>query len=312
MQSAELRQQRDVLHQIAKASDAIRRKHKMLKMGRDTSEKAMSEVFKPVVTPLQQLVDQSMKQEMKQEAVKREIQETPTKQEFPRKKVPESDDYSFLTADEESSDENQPVTPLDSTIEKAVIVENDLPQTYLRMFETSQAKELDTSYGVRRLKGNVLKIGNSVVTFDNDIVRIGSKSYQTTPGLLELLFKKSPSEAAVNQSDLKNYSEIVANTNAHRKYYLSDTGVRYENNDKFKKIISKIPTPVKQKTGKALPRFKIAGGKKSRTDYVYWDDPNELVERLRLLYASQAAGNTSHSNEIISIIEELREAGIIY
>ena len=46
--------------------------------------------------------------------------------------------------------------------------------------------------------------------------------------------------------------------------------------------------------------------------YVHWDDPNELVERLRLLDAAQAAGNNNHNNEIMSIIEELREAEIIY
>ncbi|KAF0719455.1 Integrase catalytic domain-containing protein [Aphis craccivora] len=38
---------------------------------------------------------------------------------------------------------------------------------------------------------------------------------------------------------------------------------------------------------------------------VYWNDPNELVERLKLLLASKAAGNTGVSNEILSIFEEL-------
>lgn len=45
--------------------------------------------------------------------------------------------------------------------------------------------------------------------------------------------------------------------------------------------------------------------------YTYWDDPNELVDRLRLLMASQAAGHTGHVNEIASIVEELREACLI-
>jgi len=39
---------------------------------------------------------------------------------------------------------------------------------------------------------------------------------------------------------------------------------------------------------------------------------NELVERLQLLLASRAAGNNNHTNEILSIKEELREAKIIY
>lgn len=43
----------------------------------------------------------------------------------------------------------------------------------------------------------------------------------------------------------------------------------------------------------------------------YWDDPNELVERLRLLVSSASAGHTGHSNEMLAIVEELREANIV-
>ena len=46
--------------------------------------------------------------------------------------------------------------------------------------------------------------------------------------------------------------------------------------------------------------------------YMFWNDPNELVERLCFLHASKRAGNTSHENEIRAIEEELREADIIY
>lgn len=48
-----------------------------------------------------------------------------------------------------------------------------------------------------------------------------------------------------------------------------------------------------------------------RIVYEYFDDPNELCERLRLLSASRAAGNTNHAQEINSILEELRELGHI-
>ena len=43
------------------------------------------------------------------------------------------------------------------------------------------------------------------------------------------------------------------------------------------------------------------------TQIVYYDDPNELVTRLNLLISSQNAGNTGVNNEVISILEELRE-----
>ena len=48
------------------------------------------------------------------------------------------------------------------------------------------------------------------------------------------------------------------------------------------------------------------------TEYVYYNVFDELVERLNLLHASVKAGNTTHINEIRSIEEELREAGVIY
>jgi len=44
--------------------------------------------------------------------------------------------------------------------------------------------------------------------------------------------------------------------------------------------------------------------------YVHWDDSNELVDRLWLLDTSQA-GNNAHDNEMLSIIEEFREVGLI-
>jgi hypothetical protein len=45
--------------------------------------------------------------------------------------------------------------------------------------------------------------------------------------------------------------------------------------------------------------------------YERWDDPNEHVERLILFVAALQAGNNSVNNEILVIIEELREADII-
>jgi len=51
--------------------------------------------------------------------------------------------------------------------------------------------------------------------------------------------------------------------------------------------------------------------KLQKNNLVFWDNPNELVERLQLLVASKAAGNTGVSNEIISIFEELLEEGLI-
>ena len=44
----------------------------------------------------------------------------------------------------------------------------------------------------------------------------------------------------------------------------------------------------------------------------YWNDSNELCDRLRLLLASQQEGYPSHKNKIAAITEELREENILY
>lgn len=58
----------------------------------------------------------------------------------------------------------------------------------------------------------------------------------------------------------------------------------------------------------SLKQFKV---KNASNSFTYWNDPNELVERLRLIVASTSAGHTGHHNEISSIIEELREAKVV-
>jgi len=51
----------------------------------------------------------------------------------------------------------------------------------------------------------------------------------------------------------------------------------------------------------------------NKIDCVHWKwiDPNELMDYLRLLEASHQIDHNAHNNEILSIIEELREAGFI-
>ena len=48
-----------ILHRIVKASDAIRRKHRMLKRGKEEIETSMNEVFKPIIAPLQEMADRT-------------------------------------------------------------------------------------------------------------------------------------------------------------------------------------------------------------------------------------------------------------
>lgn len=99
-------------------------------------------------------------------------------------------------------------------------------------------------------------------------------------------------------------------TNAHKRDFNPKGQIRGDKGIKYREIIrplfSETSTNAHTKLGgNLLKKYR------NDTDLVYWDDPNELVERLKLLVASKDAGNTNHDNEILSIIEELKEAGII-
>lgn len=85
-------------------------------------------------------------------------------------------------------------------------------------------------------------------------------------------------------------------SSANRRDYNPAKPVNGSKSRKYKQIISKITHH-----GKGLMQYK----KNYHKDYVYLDDPNELVDRLKLLVASQHARNNNHNNEIISMVEEL-------
>lgn len=70
--------------------------------------------------------------------------------------------------------------------------------------------------------------------------------------------------------------------------------------------------PLFPKTAKTAKKSKTGSGMAvNKPIYEYWDDPNELCDRLRLLLSSNAAGHNNHQNEIASIVEELLEAKYI-
>lgn len=188
-------------------------------------------------------------------------------------------------------------------------------------------KDLDNRYGLRVMPNGGLAIGDStnvqLLANSND-VSINNVIYEGTPGLLQLLYLKNPQD--YTDADLKNYKNILFSTNAHKKGYSQEMGIFGTRSDKYKNVISKLFSTVylrgssssspASKTSRlqSLRSFKRGTGLMTEgvPIYEYWNDPNELVDRLRMLIASSQAGHEGHQNEIESIIEELREEGIIY
>ena len=194
-----------------------------------------------------------------------------------------------------------------------------LSREYLRLFFTDAKKRIDNVYGVYLDDDEQLIIGDSVLTIgeNDDYVSVKGKRYAGTRGLYELLFMRLPNEQAYTNADLDAYRHILLATNAHRRGHSASKPTLGNKGHKYRKIVSVLLSSGDRnvggiaREGSGLPIDDAMTVTDNAIDYVYWDDANELVDRLRLLLASRDAGHTGHDNEIASIVEELREAGLI-
>lgn len=295
-------QQTAVLREVEKARNAVKRKYNLLKSYKLEAEKTLNDSFKPVVEPLEKLINVTAKSERK---IKHERSPTP-----PPPTIQSPKKYEKKEVDDVSGESDFESATSDMEFDKTV--RENIPD-YIQLLLNGNVQTLDVTYGVRKMRDNSLKIGSSDITFKDNNIIISGKKYQSTPGLMELLFLKEPHDNLITDDDLKNYAKILKDTNAYRKYYDSREPIRENTSKKYKNYVSKVLKIYNRKSGTGLPLpFKIARRDAHNIDYVYWDDPNELVERLKLLMAETTAGNNNHANEIQSIIEELREAEIIY
>jgi len=108
-----------------------------------------------------------------------------------------------------------------------------------------------------------------------------------------------------------NYKSILLVMNAHRRSHNANNSIL----DNICKNIIALLISGKIQVETSIPHARnlnnqahkrVGEGVISRTmilinnkvDYVHWDDPNELVDRLRLLEASHQEGHNIHDNEI--------------
>src|SRR5436190_4023208 len=158
----------------------------------------------------------------------------------------------------------------------------------------------DHTYGLR-YDNMAYKIGNKIVEIKNNDIIIDDTPYKGRQGLWELITLKTPKE--YTQNDLDTYKAILLQTNGHLKNYKDGAHIAANRYTKYSDIIK----PLFQSTGEGLIE---ANGNKIKQRY--WDQANELVDRLKILNASKIAGNTGVHNEMESIIEELLERKIIF
>ena len=184
----------------------------------------------------------------------------------------------------------------------------------------------DTTFGIRKEKGDHY-IGNThVIVRDNDIyIKNTGERFEGTPGLWELITSRDPVD--FNEKDRDEYERLTIRTNTlHRYDDPRNPHPKANRSDKWKYILG--PTWYKKQGFSEEDAFRMAKDKnyrkrlikkihKIRSEYdgsgvvVIPSDPNALLERLDLLLASQEAGHTGVRNELVSICDELKRQGVL-
>ena len=160
---------------------------------------------------------------------------------------------------------------------------------YLTKYTTKGAA--DDVFGVHGDEEG-LYIGDTRIHVNNNNIIVGEKEYKGTHGLWELITLKEP--RVYDDEDYDNYAEIMINTNAMKQ----DSGKPKSSGGlKWKNLVSGIWAK---------------RGKYEGTGVVILpSDADALLDRLGLLFASKAAGNTGLRNEIVSICDELKRQGVL-
>lgn len=286
--------------------NAIKRKYKMFKEGAEESDILLEKQYKPIIQELRKKnntdimdVKQEIKEEQAEEPMDYELTDDDDEQFSPESiSTPKAKDLSDLMS---TPEQQASTTQFINTYFKNPIT-REYMDTYMR--DTGgKRKRIDYVFGPRFMDGEKLMVGDKELDFDHEgNIKIGGVNYGATEGLYELLFKQLPDKNTYTEDDLNTYKSILFATNAHRDGYQPHGKVKSSRSLKYTRIIQKLfPTRGKGMTWKNT---------KSR-DIIYWDDPNELVERLEHIAMSTETGNRVHANEIIGIVEELREAGFI-
>lgn len=328
----------DTKKDLLALSDIIRNKYQQLRAGQRNESFALETRFKPIIEPLKKLV--TIKNEtseiktppipsphinytpfVKKASKKRKLSYGEGKQEEQDERVDFLQD-SNVDVYEESDVESPQAhfqaamsTPGSKQSAKTYFkgLYGDIAGKYIfEMFTNKNSRVIDTVYGLRYDKdSDQFYIGSEQAKIEKNDLNVNGEWYEGTIGLYELLVKQKPVQYSEN--DLKNYQSIMETTNAYKRNYSSFGQIAGNRSYKYMNIIKKhIADQNKLMSAAHGEGMALSVLNKKKSELVYWDDPNELVDRLRLLYASQAAGHNNHQNEINSIVEELRESNLIH
>lgn len=342
----------DLKRRLVEATDAVRKKFQTLKNRDIEQRLILDKVYEPITKPLKDIseIATDAKSRLLDPPIAPSLSSKKPQSESISLTSPITTKRVYKEVEEEDQEDNPTFsqssfmpTPPDSSISgrtstssmserssDAAII-HSLPNNYIEDLRSNKSG-YDTIYGIRiDPDSNKLLMGNAEVRFVGNTITFWRgnkklKSVQANSELYDLLFLKLPpvlrSESkTISHINIIVYGDILKLTNAVYRDYDVKKGINDSRSKKYLEVIKPaISYGVKTRSkheghgirASKLPTQKVFNYSRRAVDYVYWNKPKELVDRLRLLWSSKMAGHTGHDNEILSIIEELREEGIVH
>lgn len=306
--------------QLITSAACIKKKIKMIQDEEDAANLKLKKVFKPITDPLETLIQANDKNTFSLNTTNT-INENDVPMDLDASIVYEK----FQDQLEADSSKHSEYYDFDNDGKHSQSNVNDTLISLKKEDVLDIYDNINIPFGIRN-ENKKLMMGNSAVTLSlvnknstekQYMITINDLNYEFTAGLKELLIRNKPNLELVTEKDKIMYKHLLVITSAHRRDFNPNGQLKGDKGLKYCQIIKPLFSDTKPDVPEKLTDLKIGGSlPKSKkynkaTDYIYWDDPNELIERLKLLIASKSAGNSNHDNEILSVIEELKESGII-
>ena len=304
----------------------LKEQYDTIRTGKIYKQEELKELYKPITQPLKKLTD--------------EIQQKtfPEYTQIISETLPEYDKKRPTI---------QPSTSIELNKEDIIQVIGETAQKYLSNYASKDIKT-DRTFGVR-VENNDLFIGNQQIWItDNNIKFEDGIEFIGTDGLWELLTLEEPKNYNEDDLDnyaniLQKTSSYRHNNDPTSNKVKASTGYKYNNIVKpllLKKGLVKIKTGSGLKVSQInleetlkklvsiyiniqnghsdpdnikdilneIKTLNLSANLKS-DKYVYWDNLDELLQRLSILYGEIQSGNTNPTlkNEIVRILQELKE-----
>lgn len=337
-----------IIQELDRLQKSVKRKHAAFVDALAKDEERHEKIFKPITNPLNEIKAMAMKSAKaplpKKETIDEEEEEVEEEEEMSDDEE-EDEEEGERTPMPSSEDELEGAAPISNQvrfyldqvhdprhkkeIDKVFGVkhhqhnnmwtmgDNNIPVSFIN----DRIHVADRSF---ELTKGLLEL----LIFKNPSLKPADESYASDMRSYREILKMTGAHMSmagqVKSSKSNKYKEYIKplfkrNKKTSRPPYEEDTAYSFSTPHRHPPSLFAFSTPQSHRSqepstsgfmtpqGRGLMRF---DGKRKR-EYVHWDDPNELVERLRDLYDEYDAGNGGVYNEIISILEELTEAGFI-